>query len=578
MNEQRNLILAVVLSFAVLFGFNYFVENVKQEKMPHESSQIAQKTGQSSQEKAVELPTQVETPEVKAPVLKHQEALAENPRIKIETPKLRGSINLLGARIDDLSLEDYRETTDANSPKIILLSPSKTLNPYYADFGWVPSSKTSVAVPGNQTLWKADHERLAPGKPVTLSWDNGQGCLFERVIAVDDLYVFTVTDRIINKTSQALKINSYGKISRIGTPVTGGFYILHEGPIGVVNNKLQELDYKKLLSNPQEQYTTGGWLGITDKYWLVSLIPDQKTSYFTRFKGQTLNDKDSYQVEAISPEYEVVPNGSVEVKYNLFAGAKILSMLDEYEEKLGFSRFDLAIDFGVLYFLTKPLFYFLEFLNKLFGNLGIAILIMTVVFKLALFPMANKSYRSLSRMKSLQPKIEALKQRYPDDKMRLNQEMMELYKKEKVNPLSGCLPIIVQAPIFFCLYKVLFVSLEMRQAPFFGWIHDLSAPDPTTLFNLFGLLPFTPPSFLMVGIWPILMGLSMFLQQRLNPQPADPTQAQVFMIMPILLSFVMAGFPSGVVIYWTWSNILSILQQWWIMRLEANRIASNVTR
>ncbi len=574
MSEQKNLFLAVALSLGVFLGFNYFFPSTPAPKpdiacstpteTPSASSDVPLIPGTTPDQASAQTAKNV------SPITREQ-ALMATSRVKIDSLKIHGSINLIGARIDDVTLIDYKETTDPKSPEIILLSPGRCNEAYYADFGWISGSE-SISVPTATTPWKANEDTLSMDKPVILTWDNGQGCIFERTIAIDDAYMFTVTDRIINKTNQSLKFNSYGQISRMGTPTTGGFFILHEGPIGVINGKLTELDYSKLMEKGvQEQSTTGGWLGITDKYWLVSLIPDQKTSYHTRFKGQTIDGKDRYQTEAVSPELESIPGATTEIKYNLFVGAKVLRMLDGYEEKLGFSKFDLAVDFGWFYFLTKPLFYFLEYLNKIFGNLGIAILLMTVFFKIALFPLANKSYRSMSRMKTLQPKMEALKKRFGDDKMRLNQEMMEMYKKEQINPLSGCLPMLIQAPLFFCLYKVLFVTIEMRQAPFYGWIHDLSAPDPTTFANLFGLLPFDPPSFLMIGAWPLIMGLTMFLQQKMNPQPADPTQATMFMIMPVMMTFLLASFPAGLVIYWAWNNILSIAQQWYIMRLEAQR-------
>lgn len=569
MNENKNLLMAVVLSLGVFIGFNYLSSIMNPEKTS-EASVIAPASQQTTLGVAASSPAPSQGVEEQVELPRSQ-ALLKSERIKVETPSINGSINLVGARFDDVSLVKYHETTDPKSPEITLLSPRHSHHAYFVDFGWL--SGAGIPVPNDTTLWKSDHHVLSVGKPVTLTWDNGQGCLFVRVISVDDLYVFTIEDRVINKTAQPIKLNSYGQITRQETPTTGGFFILHEGPIGVLNGKLKELDYSDLLKEATQQTTTGGWLGITDKYWLVSLIPDQKISYVARFKGQVINGHDQYQTELVSPEYDVAPGGQVQAQYHLFSGAKDLRILDDYEEKFGFSKFDLAVDFGWFYFLTKPLFYFLEYLNKFFGNLGVAILVMTVFFKIALFPLANKSYRSMSRMKQLQPKMEALKKRYENDKMRLNQEMMELYKKEKVNPLSGCLPMVIQAPLFFCLYKVLFVTIEMRQAPFFGWIHDLSAPDPTSLCNLFGLLPFTPPSFLMIGAWPILMGLTMLLQQRLNPQPADPAQAKMFMIMPFIMTFLFASFPAGLVIYWAWNNILSIAQQWWIMRLEEKRTA-----
>lgn len=595
MSEQKNMFLAIALSLGVFLGFNYFFPT-KPAVQPEPTSIASTSAPDSASVPSVpganhDGTAQLVKAEASLPMTREQ-ALAETPRIKINSPKIHGSINLKGARIDDVTLIDYHETTDPKSPEIVLLSPNysmispeagspgrrepkievtKSENPYFADFGWL-SGASNISVPSSTTLWKANQESLSVDKPLILTWDNGQGCLFERTISIDNAYMFTVTDRVINKTDQSFKINSYGQITRMGTPATGGYFILHEGPIGVLNGKLTELDYSKLMEKgAQDQATTGGWLGITDKYWLVSLIPDQKTSYHTRFKGQKIEGKDRYQTEAISPEFETAPGATTEVTYNLFVGAKVLRTLDGYEEKLGFSKFDLAVDFGWFYFLTKPLFYLLEYLHKILGNLGLAILVMTVMFKVVLFPLANKSYRSMSRMKTLQPKMEALKQRFGNDKMRMNQEIMELYKKEQINPLSGCLPMVIQAPLFFCLYKVLFVTIEMRHAPFYGWIHDLSAPDPTSFFNLFGLLPFDPPSFLMIGAWPLLMGLTMFLQQKMNPQPADPAQATMFMIMPVMMTFLLASFPAGLVIYWAWNNILSIAQQWYIMRLEANR-------
>ncbi|AIK96927.1 membrane protein insertase YidC [Candidatus Odyssella acanthamoebae] len=555
MNEQKNVIIAFLLSMAVLLGYNYFVETPKAKHQAEIAKQVAASTP-------------VDTPKVEDLVGRDQ-ALVGN-RVKIKAPKVNGSINLIGSRFDDVTLADYHETTNSNSPEIVLLSPKKSKQAYFADFGWI--SGASQPMPTTETVWTASNSELTDTQPVVLTWNNGQGLHFTRTISIDDQYMFTVSDKVENKTANPFKVNAYGQITRLGKPKTGGYYILHEGPIGVLNGKLVEIDYDKLKDKGVEEYTsTGGWLGITDKYWLVSLIPDQKTTYQTKFREQTLNGVDRFMTETISPEYEIAAGQSLEVSQHLFAGAKNLRILDAYESKLGFDKFDLAVDFGIFYFLTKPLFYVLEYLNKLLGNIGVAILLLTVIFKVAMFPLANKSYRSMSRMKTLQPKMEALKQRYGADKMRLNQELMELYKKEKINPMAGCLPMVIQAPVFFCLYKVLFVTLEMRHAPFYGWIHDLSAPDPTSVFNLFGLLPFTPPSFLMIGAWPLIMGATMLLQQKLSPQPADSAQAKAMMIMPVMMTILLANFPAGLVIYWAWNNVLSIGQQWWIMRLEDQR-------
>lgn len=559
MSEQKNVIMAFLLSVAVLLGYNYFVETPKIQQQ----AEIVQQSASTMQ-------APVETAGLEELVSRDQALSGQ--RVKINAPRVHGSINLVGSRFDDVTLADYHETTDPASPEIILLSPKKAEDAYFVDFGWIGGP--SQLMPDSETVWSTSQAELTDAQPVVLTWDNGQGLQFTRTISVDDRYMFRVADKVENKSAAPIKINSYGRITRIGKPQTGGYYILHEGPIGVLNDKLIELGYDELKEKGAKEYiSAGGWFGITDKYWLVSLIPDQETTYHTKFREQTVNGVERFLTETISPEYEIAPGQSIEVSQHLFSGAKKLRMLDEYEDELGFDKFDLAVDFGWFYFLTKPLFYILEYLSKFLGNVGLAILLLTVIFKVAMFPLANKSYRSMSRMKVLQPKMETLKQRYGDDKMRLNQELMELYKKEKINPMAGCLPLLIQAPVFFCLYKVLFVTLEMRHAPFYGWIHDLSAPDPTSVFNLFGLLPFTPPGLLMIGAWPLIMGITMLLQQRLSPQPADPAQAKAMMIMPLMMTVLLANFPAGLVIYWAWNNILSIIQQWWIMRLEEKRTA-----
>ena len=363
----------------------------------------------------------------------------------------------------------------------------------------------------------------------------------------------------MNNGSEEIKLQPFGRVTRVGTPQTSGYYILHEGAIGVVEDRLKEFDYSKLTKEKEViQASKGGWVGFTDKYWLVALVPDQNLSVQTRFSG---TEAEMYRAEINNGEHILKPGTSLDYKQHLFSGAKVLRLLDAYEEKQGFKRFDLAVDFGWFYFVTKPLFYVLEFLHQLLGNLGVAILILTVFVKILFYPLANKSFNSMARMKIMQPQMEKIKQKYANDKMRMNQELMELYKREKINPMSGCLPMLIQAPIFFCLYKVFFVTIEMRHAPFFGWIHDLSAPDPTSFFNLFGLLPWDAPSFLVIGALPLLMGATMILQQRLNPQPVDATQAKIMLIMPLMFTYLFASFPAGLVIYWAWSNILSIAQQ-----------------
>jgi len=567
MNEQKNLVLAVGIAVLILLGFNYFYERPKHESMMRQAEL-------AKQAEAVKLAhrdtTSSSSPQTIAPL---KETLHSSPRLPIQTQRLKGSINLKGCRLDHLMLLEYHETVDKASPPITLLLPEGAKGAYFADFGW-NAQETGVLLPHSETVWTTSATVLGPDAPVVLEWDNGKGLKFQRTIALDDQYMFIVTDRVTNTESSTITLNSYGQINRLETPQTGGYMILHEGPLGVLNGKLTELTYAQLKEKGSAQETTiGGWIGITDKYWLVALVPVQKTSVHAVFQDQTREGQDQYQAKIVGPSLELKPGQSIEATHHFFAGAKALSVLDRYEAKLGFEKFHLAVDFGWFYFLTKPLFYVLEYLHKLLGNFGLAILALTVFFKIAFFPLANKSYRSMSHMKQVQPKIEALKKRYGDDKLRMNQELMDLYRQEKINPLAGCLPMLIQAPVFFCLYKVLFVTLEMRHAPFYGWIKDLSAADPTNMFNLFGLIPWTPPSILMIGAWPLLMGMTMVVQQRLNPQPADPAQAKAFMIMPFFLTYLLASFPAGLVIYWAWNNVLSMAQQWAIMRLEDRRMA-----
>ncbi len=492
-------------------------------------------------------------------------ALQSSPRVRIEGPRLHGSISTRGALIDDVTMPEYRVTVDPGSPAVTILSPPGTESAYYAEFGWAPATP-DVAVPGADTVWTASGGPMAPDRPVTLSWDNGQGLVFERKLEIDRDYMLTITQSVRNESGAAVTLHPYGLISRTGKPKTQGFYVLHEGPVGVLGGTLKEHGYDDLTEKPIEAASTGGWLGFTDKYWLVALIPDQQAESKTKFSHATRDGKDRYQADYLRPGLTVAPGETKQVTDRLFAGAKETLLLDRYEKDLGIARFDLAVDWGWFYFLTKPIFYALHWLRGVVGNFGIAILMLTVVIKGLFFPLANKSYRAMSGMKKLQPEMLKLRERFGDDKQRMNQELMALYKKEKINPAAGCLPIVIQIPVFFALYKVLVISIEMRHAPFYGWIADLSAPDPTNIFNLFGLIPFDPPHFLHLGVWPLLMGVTMFLQMKLNPQPADPVQAKVFMLMPIIFTVMLAGFPAGLVIYWAWNNLLSIAQQWLIMR------------
>lgn len=550
MNDQKNFIIVIALSIAILFGFQYFYGSPPEKTQP-------QPTPQTNQVAT--------TPQVVAQTLSHEEAVkAQTHRLAIESGSVRGSINLEGALFDDLTLVKYHETVDPQSPKIVLLSPQNSSKAYFARFGWTGAQG---ALPNEQTLWQTNGLPLTPQTPVTLHWDNGQGLLFQQIISVDEHYMFTVVQKVTNQGTTSLSLTPQGILTRLGEPKSAGFFILHEGPVGVFDGKLHDPSYEDisktgLLQNPRAP----GWFGLTDKYWLTALIPDPKiamTSSYT-YQGEAENALISavYQRDPLALE----PGKSIEVTDHFFAGAKVLSLLDSYEPILGINHFDLAVDFGWFYFLTKPIFYILDFLKNLLGNFGLAILALTVIIKIIFFPLANKSYASMGRMKALQPEIEKIRERYADDRLKMNEKVMELYKKEKVNPMAGCLPMVVQIPVFFALYKVLFVSIEMRQAPFFGWIHDLSAPDPTTVFNLFGLIPWDPPSFLMIGAWPLIMGATMFLQQKMSPPPGDPTQAKMFLLMPIFFTYLLSQFPAGLVIYWAWNNTLSIAQQWFIMR------------
>ncbi|TCT08789.1 protein translocase subunit yidC [Tepidamorphus gemmatus] len=589
MGDNRNYILAIALSLVILIAWQYFyaipqmerqqaLEQARQQQAVQMQSGQAQ-SGDSlrpgsdgSTSPATTAPGSVSIPATgtePATATTREAALAQSARIAIDNPLVRGSISLRGGRIDDVVLKDYRVTVKPDSPNIVLLSPSGSPDPYYVEYGWVAETP-GVEVPGPQTVWTApEGARLTPDTPLTLTWTSDQGLEFTRQIAIDANYMFTVTDSVRNTGDTAVSLLPYGLVSRHGMPHVAGFYILHEGLIGVLGQHgLQEIDYSDLDDGPQRFTATGGWLGITDKYWAAVLVPDQKDSYEARFISGSVNGKQTFQADFLRTAMSVAPGATAETTSYLFAGAKRVDLIDGYETALGIDRFELLIDWGWFYFLTKPLFFVIDYFYQLVGNFGVAILITTILVKLFFFPLANKSYISMSRMKLVQPQMLEIRERYKDDKMKQQQAMMELYRKEKINPLSGCLPILLQIPVFFALYKVLFVTIEMRHAPFFGWIQDLSAPDPTTIFNLFGLIPWDPPSFLMIGVWPLIMGFTMWIQMRLNPPPPDPTQAMIFNWMPVVFTFMLASFPAGLVIYWAWNNTLSVLQQYVIMRRQ----------
>ena len=568
--ENKNFILAIVLSMLIIFGWQYFYAAPLQKKLTAET-QTAQTqqpgaTGQTAPAAGGAVPGI--SPEAAA--VSRQEALAKSPRLKIETDFVAGSINLKGAMIDDLHLLRYRETIDPKSPTITFLSPSGTPGALFAEQGMVPATGTTAKLPDSNTLWTAPAGAvLSEGNPVTLTWDNGEGLRFTRKIEVSDEYLFTVTQTVENASQAPVAMIPYARIQRQDTPAVSGYWVFFEGMLGWLDGSLQEIHYSDVAeqTEPDRRDTTGGWIGFTDKYWAAAIIPDQATPVTASFLHSKLDNRDLYQTDYLARDALVVqPGQSASTTGRLFAGAKVVRTINAIESLYQIQGFNYMIDWGWFYFLTKPFFYLLDWLKGIVGNFGIAILVATVLVKAAVFPLANKSYASMSKMKKLQPEMERLKKEYPDDKMKQQQEMMELYKREKVSPLSGCLPVVVQIPIFFSLYKVILTSIELRHAPFFGWIHDLSAPDPTSLFNLFGLIPWTPPHMLMIGVWPIIMGITMWLQMRLNPAPPDPVQASLFNWMPVMFTFMLGTFPVGLVIYWAWSNTLSILQQSLIMK------------
>ena len=558
--DTRNLIAAICLSMSVLIGYQILFGEPTQQNVKKEQ-QLVDKNNEPS----IELPKDNNTS-----LTEVTKKTRNIDRINIVNDELEGSISLLGARIDDLVLKNYRKTLDPESDQIRFLKKIDEREPFFIQFGW--SSPNKNKVPNGNTVWKGSKSSLDPNNSVTLTWNNGEGLNFSQIISIDDNYMIKVIQKVKNETNNSVNLYPYGLIRRSGEPKTTDFFVLHEGPLGVFDGSLKEHSYSDLKETGQKGMSikteeNGGWIGITDKYWMAALIPDQNTN--SNFTFRYVNNSASYQTDFLGELSKIPANGEIEIVSRVFSGAKKLNLLDKYEEDLKIKNFDLAIDFGWFYFLTKPFFYALSWANNILGNFGLAILAITVVVKIIFFPLANKSYKSMARMRVLTPQLQQLRERFGNDRQKMNMEMMALYKREKVNPAAGCLPILVQIPVFFALYKVLFVSIEMRQAPFFGWIKDLSALDPTSIFNLFGLLPYSTdflPDFLNLGIWPLLMGATMVLQQRLNPKPPDPVQAQIFAWMPVVFTFLLATFPAGLVIYWTWNNLLSIAQQWIITR------------
>ena len=604
-NQQKNLMIAVVLSMAVLLAWQVFYAGPKIDK-ERAQQQVAEqsKPATPGTSPSDSIPSPSSVPEgtvpgattIQAPVETRAEALKEFPRLPIETPSLRGSIALKSGRIDDLVLVKYHETVDPTSPNVVLLSPTNSPDPYFAEYGWVPQGTVAQKLPDRDTLWSVEgNPTLTPTSPVTMNWENGQGLVFKRTVSVDDEYMFKIVDAVENRGGEAVTLRPYARIHRYGTPKVQGYWILFEGLIGVADHNVDwcgsvlpsilcQLKYKTAVEDGVQNYdSTSGWLGITDKYWAATIIPDQTAPYRAQFSGhepKTPSEQPSYQTDYLRDAIAIPPGESRSFDARLFAGAKQVKLLQHYQEDPGIKQFDLLIDWGWFFFITKPLYYLMEAINSVVHNFGVTIIILTVLVRLAFFPLANKQFASMAKMKKLQPQMEQLRERYKDDKVGQQQALMELYKKEKVNPIAGCLPILLQLPVFFALYKVLFITIDMRHAPFFGWIQDLSAPDPTSVFNLFGLLPFAVPEFLHIGVWPLIMGITMWLQMQLNPQQPDPVQQQIFKWMPVVFTFLLASFPAGLVIYWAWSNTLSLAQQYFIMKRQGVEVhlMGNISR
>jgi len=551
--DSRNVLMAIVLSTVVLVFWATFFETpiVKKQAVENEIIKNEDISSPSVDEKII-------TNE-----LTRSNVINKTNRIKIENENIKGSISLEGAIIDDIIFKKYKETLNSES-KVTFLNPKNSSKEYFVETGWALGGNEKIKLPLDSTIWKViGNNNLTPNNPIRLEWDNNEGLIFTKKIELDEKFLFKITQSVKNTSDKSFQFYPYAQITRKSKPEGRQIYILHEGFLGVFGDKLVEKDYDDIEKEKFTTNSTKGWLGITDKYWLTAIVPEQGK----QFKSEFTSKNGKYKANYIIKEVTILnPKGLITSEIKTFIAAKEVAVIDDYAKKLNIEKFDLAIDWGWFYFFTKPLFFIIDYFFRLTGNFGLAIVIITALVRLIFFPLANYSFKSMAKMKILQPEMVRLKELHKGDKVKLQQEMMGLYKREKVNPISGCLPVLIQIPFFFAIYKMLYVTLEMRHQPFFGWIKDLSERDPTSVFNLFGLIPWDPPSFLMIGAWPILMGLSMFVQQKLNPTPPDPLQAKIFMFFPIFLTIILAPFPSGLVVYWTVNNILTITQQWIIMR------------
>lgn len=566
MDNQKNLLLAVVFSIAVLFGFDFFFgpnKTVQKDNIIVNSESL--KNDKSSS-------IDTEAPSIKSPpsLSVKQNNNYNEKRINFKANRIEGSINLFGATIDEIILSDYFETIKKEK-KIKLLQKENSNSPYFLRMGWASTDK-KLMLPNKDSLWKSK-TKINNNDPLEIEWASNQGLKINRKISFDENFMITIEDIVLNQTGNNVELTNYSYIRRKNHRPENKFFILHEGPLGVFNDTLKEFSYEDFEEQSIVESSTNGWVGYTDHYWQVAIFPDTEEPFKAEVR-KIKNSLNSIQIDFINDNLKTVkPGETLTVKSYVFAGAKEVALIDNYIKTLKVNKLDLSVDFGWFYFLTKPLFYALNYLSVLFTNFGVGIIILTIFIRIILFPLANKSFKSMNSMRILTPEIQRIRERYKDDRNKMNQEMFALYREKKINPAAGCLPILIQIPIFFALYKVLFVSIEMRHAPFFGWIKDLSAPDPTSLFNLFGLIPWDPPMFLTIGIWPLLMGLTMYLQQKINPPPPDPIQAKVFMMLPFIFTFLLATFPSGMVVYWTVNNVLSIGQQYILLKKQKKNIA-----
>ena len=557
MENQKNLFLAIVISMAIIFGFQLLVPQPERAPISEE---------QTFEENSVELSIQNTNTQI---VINRDEVISSSGRVIFDNGKIKGSINLEGGFIDDLVLEEFRETLDPTSDLIEFLNTLGSQDAYYLDTGWV-SSDSTLELHNNKSIWKTDKTSMGVDDPVKLFWTNSKGITFEKIISLDENYLFNVDQRVINNSDRSFDLFPFGLSKRQGIPEMQNFFILHEGPISITDGVLEEYDYDDLKENKKIKHTSiGGWIGITDKYWQTAIIPNQNEPIHQTYSYSFAENVDNFQTDIVGEKIAVSNGASISHNFKLFAGPKIVSVIDTYMEEYGIQEFDRSVDFGWFYFLTKPIFNVLQFVFGYVGNFGWSIIAFTILMRICFFPLAQQSFKSMAKMKKLGPEMQRLKEQYGDDRAGMQKEMMALYKREKANPIAGCLPILLQIPVFFALYKVLFVTIEMRHAPFIGWIHDLSAPDPLGLLTAFGFFDWNVPGILQlfnIGIWPILMGISMFLQQKLNPAPVDKMQAKIFMFLPIVFTFVLGGFAAGLVIYWTTNNVLSMAQQYVIQR------------